>query len=166
VSAPALIGDTWFGTGDRRLNLDDLRGRILLLDFWTLCCVNCHHVLAELRPIEAKYSDVLTVVGVHSPKFEHEKNPESVRSAIERHGIDHPVLNDPNLSTWSGYGVRAWPTLVLIDPLGEVVAQYSGEGHAHAIDATIAELVKVHEAAGTLTGEGSASRRGHLARQR
>lgn len=151
MSAPALIGDTWFGTGDRRLNLDDLRGRILLLDFWTLCCVNCHHVLAELRPIEAKYSDVLTVVGVHSPKFEHEKNPESVRSAIERHGIDHPVLNDPNLSTWSGYGVRAWPTLVLIDPLGEVVAQYSGEGHAHAIDATIAELVKVHEAAGTLT---------------
>lgn len=151
MSSPALIGDTWFGTGDRRLNLDDLRGRIVLLDFWTLCCVNCHHVLAELRPIEAKYSDVLTVVGVHSPKFEHEKNPESVRSAIERHGIDHPVLNDPNLSTWSGYGVRAWPTLVLIDPLGEVVAQYSGEGHAHAIDATIAELVKVHEEAGTLT---------------
>lgn len=150
MSAPALIGDTWFGTGDRRLNLDDLRGRIVLLDFWTLCCVNCHHVLAELRPIEAKYSDVLTVVGVHSPKFEHEKNPESVRSAIERHGIDHPVLNDPNLATWSGYGVRAWPTLVLIDPLGEVVAQYSGEGHAHAIDATIAEMVKVHEAAGTL----------------
>ena len=151
MSAPALIGDTWFGTGGRRLGLEDLRGRIVLLDFWTLCCVNCHHVLAELRPIEAKYSDVLTVVGVHSPKFEHEKNPESVRSAIERHGIDHPVLNDPNLSTWSGYGVRAWPTLVLIDPLGEVVAQFSGEGHAHAIDATIAELVNVHEAAGTLT---------------
>ena len=151
MSAPALIGDTWFGTGGRRLSLEDLRGRIVLLDFWTLCCVNCHHVLAELRPIEAKYSDVLTVVGVHSPKFEHEKNPESVRSAIERHGIDHPVLNDPNLSTWSGYGVRAWPTLVLIDPLGEVVAQFSGEGHAHAIDATIADLVKKHEASGTLT---------------
>lgn len=151
MSAPALIGDTWFGTGERRLGLDDLRGRIVLLDFWTLCCVNCHHVLAELRPIEAKYADVLTVIGVHSPKFEHEKNPESVRSAIERHGIDHPVLNDPNLSTWTGYGVRAWPTLVLIDPLGEVVAQFSGEGHAHAIDATIAELVNVHEAAGTLT---------------
>ncbi|MGI9137209.1 MAG: NHL domain-containing thioredoxin family protein [Candidatus Nanopelagicales bacterium] len=151
MSAPALIGDTWFGTGGRRLSLDDLRGRIVLLDFWTLCCVNCHHVLAELRPIEAKYSDVLTVVGVHSPKFEHEKNPDSVHSAIERHGIDHPVLNDPNLSTWSGYGVRAWPTLVLIDPLGAVVAQFSGEGHAHAIDATIAELVKVHEADGTLS---------------
>lgn len=150
MSSPALIGDTWFGTGGARLSLDDLRGRIVLLDFWTLCCVNCHHVLAELRPIEAKYSDVLTVIGVHSPKFEHEKNPESVRSAIERHGIDHPVLNDPNLSTWSGYGVRAWPTLVLIDPRGEVVAQFSGEGHAHAIDATIADLVRVHEADGTL----------------
>ncbi len=151
MSSPALIGDTWFGTGGSRLSLDDLRGRIVLLDFWTLCCVNCHHVLAELRPIESKYSDVLTVIGVHSPKFEHEKNPESVRSAIERHGIDHPVLNDPNLSTWSGYGVRAWPTLVLIDPTGEVVAQFSGEGHAHAIEATIDELIRQHEADGTLT---------------
>ena len=101
MTAPELNGDRWLGTGGRWLSLADLRGRVVLLDFWTLCCVNCHHVLAELRPIEKKYSDVLTVIGVHSPKFEHEKKPESVASGIERHDIHHPVLNDPNMATWA-----------------------------------------------------------------
>lgn len=150
TQAAALIGDVWLGTGGRRLNLDDLRGRVVLLDFWTLCCVNCHHVLAELRPIEERFADVLTVVGVHSPKFEHEKDAESVRSAMERHGITHPVLNDPEMSTWRGYGVRAWPTLVLLDPQGAIAATYSGEGHGHAIEAKIEELVAAAEQSGTL----------------
>lgn len=145
-----LIGDVWLGTGGRRLSLTDLRGRVVLLDFWTLCCVNCHHVLAELRPIEAKYADVLTVVGVHSPKFEHEKDPAAVQAAMQRHDITHAVLNDPAMSTWQAYGVRAWPTLVLLDTQGEVVAEFSGEGHAHAIDARIAELVEEAERSGTL----------------
>lgn len=145
-----LVGDTWLGTGGRRLTLDDLRGRIVLLDFWTLCCVNCHHVLAELRPIEERFADVLTVVGVHSPKFEHEKNPAAVLAAMHRHGITHPILNDPNMATWEAYGVRAWPTLVLLDPQGEVVATFSGEGHGHAIEARIEALVKASEANGTL----------------
>lgn len=149
-TAKPLIGDTWFGTGDRNIKVEDLRGRFVLLDFWTLCCVNCHHVLAELRPIEKKYADVLTVIGVHSPKFEHEKKPESVASGIERHDIHHPVLNDPNMATWAAYGVRAWPTLVLIDPRGDVIATYSGEGHAHAIDALLAELVDQYEQDGSL----------------
>lgn len=148
--AKALIGDTWFGTGGRNLQIEDLRGRFVLLDFWTLCCVNCHHVLAELRPIEAKYQDILTVIGVHSPKFEHEKKPESVASGIERHDIHHPVLNDPNMATWASYGVRAWPTLVLIDPEGRIAATYSGEGHAHALDALLAELADVYEQRGSL----------------
>ena len=150
VAAPELIGDAWLSTGGRRLSITDLRGRFVLLDFWTLCCVNCHHVLAELRPIEAQFHDVLTVVGVHSPKFEHEKRPETVASAIERHDIHHPVLNDPNMSTWQSYGVRAWPTLVLIDPEGFIVATYSGEGHGHALTATLERLVPEYEARGTL----------------
>lgn len=106
---PELVGDTWLGTGGRRLRLADLRGRIVLLDFWTLCCVNCHHVLAELRQIEQRFADVLTVVGVHSPKFEHEKDPAAVTAAMQRHGITHPVLNDPEMNTWQAYDVRAWP---------------------------------------------------------
>lgn len=148
--APELIGDRWFGTENPRLGIKDFRGRFVLLDFWTLCCVNCHHVLAELRPVEQKFSEVLTVVGVHSPKFEHEKLPESVAAAISRHGIEHPVLNDPNMTTWQNYGVRAWPTLVLVDPRGEIIATYSGEGHAHAIEALLDELVPKYLASGDL----------------
>jgi thiol-disulfide isomerase/thioredoxin len=148
--APELIGDTWFGTENPRLGIADFKGRFLLLDFWTLCCVNCHHVLAELRPVEEKFKDVLTVVGVHSPKFEYEKLPESVAAAIARHEIHHPVLNDPNMTTWQSFGVRAWPTLVLVDPRGEIIATYSGEGHAHAIEALIEKLTPEYEASGDL----------------
>lgn len=150
TKAPELIGDTWFGTTNPRLGIADFKGRFLLLDFWTLCCVNCHHVLAELRPVEEKFKDVLTVVGVHSPKFEYEKLPASVSAAIDRHEIHHPVLNDPNMTTWQSYGVRAWPTLVLVDPKGEIIATYSGEGHAHAIEALLETLVPAYESTGDL----------------
>lgn len=155
TSAPELSGDRWFAIDRERLSIEDFRGRFLLLDFWTLCCVNCHHVLAELRDIEKKHADVLTVVGVHSPKFEHEKNPESVLQAIVRHDIEHPVLNDPDLTTWQAYSVRAWPTLVLVDPEGQIAASYSGEGHAHAIDALINEQIAVFESRGSLRRGGS-----------
>lgn len=149
MKAGELIGDVWLGS-NRRLGIEDFKGRYLLLDFWTLCCVNCHHVLAELRPLEQKYSDVLTVVGVHSPKFEHEKNPAAVRAAIDRHDIEHLVLNDPNMSTWESYGVRAWPTLVLIDPVGEIIGTFSGEGHGHALDALIGSTITDYEQSGSL----------------
>jgi thiol-disulfide isomerase/thioredoxin len=155
MKAPALVGDTWIGTGGRRLALDDFAGRFLLLDFWTLCCVNCHHVLAELRPMEAEFAEILTVVGVHSPKFAFEKDADAIRSAVQRHGIEHPILNDPEMSTWRAYGVRGWPTLVLVDPIGEVVGTWSGEGHGHAISATIRDLVPTYESTGQLSrGEG------------
>lgn len=155
TQAPELSGDTWLGTSSGDLGVESFRGRFLLLDFWTLCCVNCHHVLAELRELESKYADVLTVVGVHSPKFEHEKLADTVLQAIHRHDISHPVLNDPDMTTWQAYGVRAWPTLVLIDPEGTIIATYSGEGHGHALDALIDSLIPDYEARGTLErGEG------------
>jgi thiol-disulfide isomerase/thioredoxin len=150
TTAPELSGDTWLGTETHQLCIESFRGRFLLLDFWTLCCVNCHHVLAELRELETTYADVLTVVGVHSPKFEHEKLADTVLQAIHRHDIHHPVLNDPDMTTWQAYGVRAWPTLVLVDPEGQIVATYSGEGHGHAIDALLQELIPQHERKGTL----------------
>jgi len=150
TQAPALSGDTWLGTTTQQLGIESFRGRFLLLDFWTLCCVNCHHVLAELRELEIQYQDVLTVVGVHSPKFEHEKLADTVLQAIHRHDIHHPVLNDPDMTTWSAYGVRAWPTLVLVDPEGAIAATYSGEGHGHAIAALLLELIEYHEKKGTL----------------
>jgi thiol-disulfide isomerase/thioredoxin len=123
----------------------------LLLDFWAFCCINCLHVLDELRPLEEKYGDALVIVGVHSPKFAHEGEEAAVRAAVERYEVGHPVLDDPELITWQNYTARAWPTLVLVDPNGYIVAQYSGEGHAHALDAQLAELIAEHEQAGTLT---------------
>ncbi|TWD80331.1 thiol-disulfide isomerase/thioredoxin [Kribbella amoyensis] len=151
VRAPELKGRGWLNTGGRELRLADFRGRFLLLDFWTFCCINCLHVLDELRPLEEKYGDALVIVGVHSPKFAHEGEEAAVRAAVERYEVGHPVLDDPELVTWQNYTARAWPTLVLVDPNGYIVAQYSGEGHAHALDAQLAELIAEHEQAGTLT---------------
>ena len=105
-----------------RLTLADLRGRIVVLDFWTFCCVNCLHVLDELRPLEEQYADALVLVGVHSPKFEHEADPDALAAAVERYAVHHPVLDDPDLVTWQAYTARAWPTLVVIDPEGYIVA--------------------------------------------
>ena len=150
VRAPELRGRGWLNTGGRDLQLADFRGRWLLLDFWTFCCINCLHVLDELRPLEKKYDGELVVVGVHSPKFVHEADPEALAAAIERYEVAHPVLDDPELETWQAYTARAWPTLVLVDPEGYVVAQYAGEGHEHAIDALVAELREEHLAKGTL----------------
>src|SRR4249919_1957555 len=150
VRAPELRGRAWLNTGGQELRLADLRGRHILIDFWTFCCINCLHVLDELRPVEEKYADSLVVIGVHSPKFVHEADPDALAAAVSRYGVHHPVLDDPDLVTWQAYSARAWPTLVLIDPAGYVVATYAGEGHAHAIDAMLASLTEEHRAAGTL----------------
>jgi thiol-disulfide isomerase/thioredoxin len=151
VRAPALTGEGgWLNTGGTDLTLTDLRGRIVLLDFWTSCCVNCLHVLDELRELEEQRRDTLVVVGVHSPKFAYEADHQAVADAVERYHVRHPVLDDPELATWKQYAVRAWPTLVVIDPEGYVVAQHAGEGHGHAIARLVEELEREHEAKGTL----------------
>ncbi|HAY42393.1 MAG TPA: hypothetical protein DCY59_02040 [Micrococcaceae bacterium] len=150
VRASELLGRNWLNTGGEQLNLEALRGKIVILDFWTFCCINCLHVLDELRPLEAKYADVLVTVGVHSPKFEHEADPDALAAAVERYEIHHPVLDDPELVTWQAYGARAWPTLVVLDPEGYIVAHLSGEGHAQGLGSLVDELVAEHEAKGTL----------------
>ncbi|MEU7962471.1 NHL domain-containing thioredoxin family protein [Streptomyces sp. NPDC049097] len=151
VRAPELIGKGgWLNTGGEQYTLADLRGRIVILDFWTFCCINCLHVLDELRELEEKHRDTVVIIGVHSPKFVHEAEHRAVVDAVERYGVEHPVLDDPELATWKQYAVRAWPTLVVIDPEGYVVAQHAGEGHAHAIARLVAELEEEHAAKGTL----------------
>jgi thiol-disulfide isomerase/thioredoxin/streptogramin lyase len=150
VRASELVGRNWLNTGGKTLDLEALRGKIVLLDFWTFCCINCLHVLDELRPLEEQYSDVLVTVGVHSPKFEHEADPVALAAAVERYEIHHPVLDDPELETWRAYTARAWPTLVVIDPEGYIVAHLSGEGHADGLAVLIPELIAQHEAKGTL----------------
>ncbi|MEX3600415.1 NHL domain-containing thioredoxin family protein [Kocuria carniphila] len=150
VRASELTGRAWLNTGDRQLDLEALRGKIVVLDFWSFCCINCLHVLDELRPLEEKYSDVLVTVGVHSPKFEHEADPDALAAAVDRYEITHPVLDDPELKTWDAYTARAWPTLVVLDPEGYIVAHLSGEGHVQGLESLVEELVAEHEAKGTL----------------
>ena len=151
VRAPELRGrGGWINTAEEGLSLAGLRGRFVLLDYWTFCCVNCLHVLDELRPLEERFADVLTVIGVHSPKFVHEAVHESVVAAVERYEIHHPVLDDPDLEMWKQYAVKAWPTLVLVDPEGYVVHTSSGEGHVDGIGRLLEQLVVEHEQRGTL----------------
>jgi thiol-disulfide isomerase/thioredoxin len=145
-----LRGRGWLNTGGAELDLEALRGKIVLLDFWTFCCVNCLHVLDELRPLEEKWADELVVVGVHSPKFEFEKDVDALRANIERYEVAHPVIDDPELETWTAYGARAWPTLMVLDTHGRIAGNLSGEGHAANLDGLVAQLVAEGEADGSL----------------
>jgi KpsF/GutQ family protein len=148
--APELEGATdWLNTG-RPLRLEDLRGKIVLLDFWTFCCINCMHILPDLEYLEDKYRDQLVVIGIHSAKFKAEKDSENIRHAIRRYQIKHPVANDSSFLIWARYGARAWPTLVLIDPEGRIVGALTGEGHRQTLDEAIGKLVDLHRENGTL----------------
>ncbi len=139
VRAPELPATLeWLNT-DGPLRLAEQRGRVVLLDFWTYCCINCLHVLSDLRYLEDKYGDELLVIGIHSPKFPNERISDQVRLAIERHHIRHPVANDPTLSLWRQYTVRAWPSLIFIDTEGYAVGVLRGEGRRRQLDELIAK---------------------------
>lgn len=139
--APELDGGiAWLNTG-KPVKLADLKGKIVLLDFWTLCCINCIHTLPDLAKLEKKYEKELVVIGVHSAKFDNEKNSESIRKAILRYEIRHPVVNDAEMKIWKAFDVSSWPTLILLDTDGRFVAQGSGEGLYEAVDKKIAELI-------------------------
>lgn len=122
-------GFSWFNT-KTPLSLEKLRGRLVILDFWTFCCINCLHVLPALRQVEETFPEFVTVIGVHSPKFSAERDDANLAAAIARYDIRHPVLQDRNRSLWQDYAVRAWPTLVFISPDGYVVGHYAGEPDA------------------------------------
>ncbi len=139
----------WLNT-DRPLSIKGLRGKIVLLDFWTYCCINCQHVLEDLKRLEQKYPEFLVVIGVHSGKFIAEKDVDNIRQAILRHDIDHPVVNDPSMQIWSEYAVRAWPTMMLIDPRGKVIGDHSGEGVFEVFDPVIGQVAKHFEEQGEL----------------
>lgn len=150
VRAPELDGGVGWLNTDKPLSLKDLRGKIVLLDFWTFCCINCMHVIPDLKKLEAKYPQELVVIGVHSAKFENEKETDNIRDAILRYEIEHPVVNDANFKIWSSYGVRAWPTLVVVDPDGRAVGKVSGEGNFEVLDQVVAKLIAQAEKDGKL----------------
>ena len=120
VRAPELMGGNGWLNTDRPIFIKDLKGKVVLLDFWTYGCINCIHIIPDLKKLEAKYPDELVVIGVHSAKFPNEKDSDNIRRVILRYGIEHPVVNDSEFRIWRSYGVRAWPTQVLINPEGYV----------------------------------------------
>jgi thiol-disulfide isomerase/thioredoxin len=139
----------WLNT-DHPLSLKQLKGRVVILDFWTYCCINCLHVLPELKYLENKYKDSLTVIGIHSAKFDNEKEAENIRQAVLRYDIEHPVLVDSNFHVWHQYAVRAWPTLIVIDPDGYVISHVSGEGNRDVLDQLISQIIREHQEKGTI----------------
>ncbi len=141
IPAPELAGGTAWLNVSRPLTIADLKGKVVLLDFWTYCCINCMHIIPDLKKLETKYSKELAVIGVHSAKFQNEREAENIRQAILRYGIEHPVINDSNFAIWQAYGARAWPTLVLIDPEGDIIGSETGEGHYEILDRLIGELI-------------------------
>ncbi|GIW82431.1 MAG: hypothetical protein KatS3mg105_4238 [Gemmatales bacterium] len=148
--APELEGGkAWLNTAGP-LRIKDLRGKIVVLDFWTLCCINCIHTIPDLAKLEKKYANEVVVIGVHSAKFENEKNTESIRKAILRYEIEHPVVNDADMKIWRAYGVNSWPTLAVIDPEGNYLGQVSGEGNYELLDRVISKLIEIHKKKKTL----------------
>ncbi len=142
-------GAEWLNTA-RPLSIPDLKGKIVLLDFWTYCCINCMHILPDLKYLEEKYADQLVVIGVHSAKFDNERDSQNIREAIQRYEIEHPVVNDNDMLIWRKFGTRAWPTVALIDPEGKYCGSQSGEGNRELLDAVIGKLVAYHRHRGTL----------------
>ena len=148
--APSLDGGVeWFNTS-APIDLRELRGKIVLLDFWTYCCINCMHVLPDLKFLERKYEKELVVIGVHAAKFDNEKDSENIRNAILRYEIEHPVVNDANGIIAQKFGFRAWPQLVLIDPEGQYVGYQTGEGIREPFDHVIGRMAAFHRGKGTL----------------
>ncbi len=143
----------WLNT-DRPLSLEMLKGHVVLLDFWTYCCINCLHVLPDLAYLERKYRDEpFLVIGVHAAKFANEQDPENIRQAIIRHDIEHPVIIDNRHEIWNNYVVRAWPTFVLIGADGRLIARGSGEGLRDALDRHIAAALDEAKRRGILAPE-------------
>ncbi|MFS7969878.1 putative thioredoxin-like protein [Helianthus anomalus] len=124
----------WLNTAPLQLRRD-LEGKVVLLDFWTYCCINCMHVLPDLEFLEKKYKDMpFTVVGVHSAKFDNEKDLEAIRNAVLRYGITHPVVNDGDMYMWRELGINSWPTFAIIGPTGKLLAQLAGECRRKDLD--------------------------------
>jgi thiol-disulfide isomerase/thioredoxin len=141
----------WLNT-EKKYSLKDFKGKIVLLDFWTYCCINCMHVIPDLKKLEEKYPE-LVVVGVHSAKFHNEKIKDNIKQAILRYEIEHPIVIDNDFILWRTYVVNAWPSFVLIDPQGKIVGKTAGEGIFKKIDPVIAELSKEFEKRGLLNKE-------------
>ncbi|HET7785355.1 MAG TPA: thioredoxin-like domain-containing protein [Myxococcales bacterium] len=154
IHAPDLTSATAWLNADRPLSIRDLRGQVVVLDFWTYCCINCMHVLPVLRDLEERHAaDPLVVIGVHSAKFDAEKDDPHILAAMRRYGVSHPVAVDSEMRIWSAYAVRSWPTLVVIRPDGTLAAVAPGEPDPAVLEAFVQRQLDEGRASGTLARE-------------
>ncbi len=152
--APAFPAELdWINTGGRPVTLQELRGKVVLLDFWTYGCINCFHVIPDLERLQKNYGSKLVIIGVHSAKFATERKTAHIESVVLRYGIDHPVVNDKDMQIWNAYGAEGWPTLTVIDPAGNVVGQVSGEGQYELLNKVIGSLIKEFSARGLINAK-------------
>ena len=150
IAAPDLDGAVEWLNVAAPISLARLRGKVVLLDFWTYGCVNCMHVLRDLRTLEERFPDELVVIGVHSPKFPNERSSGNLRRILVRYEIEHPVANDANHVLWRRYGVQAWPTRVIIDPAGHLVGTAMGEGNLEGFINAIRTVIRVFDERGEI----------------
>ncbi len=151
LHAPELDGGlAWFNTR-RPLSMRELRGCVVLLDFWTYCCINCMHVLPVLRAVEERFAgEPVVVIGVHSGKFSAEQDPKHIREAIGRYDVRHPVVVDDRMTIWSRFAVRSWPTLVVVRPDGTLAAVAPGEPDVATLTAFVERELDLARVKGTL----------------
>lgn len=150
TAAPAFTEDVDWLNVSAPLDWEMLEGKIVLLDFWTYGCINCIHIIPDLHRLEEEFGDSLVVIGVHSAKYENEGVTDNIRQVVQRYGVTHPVINDSEFAVWSTYGVQAWPTAVLIDPLGKVVGGRSGEGVYDVFQPILATMFQEYGDAGLI----------------
>jgi len=150
IPAPSFPKDLQWLNTKGPIELKDLRGKYVLLDFWTYCCINCMHILPELKKLEHEFPDQLVVIGVHSAKFENEKDTQNISEAILRYEIEHPVVNDHRMQIWSTFAVSSWPSMYLIDPEGNVVYLRRGEFKAEEIRQLLNDSIGYYRENGSL----------------
>ena len=139
----------------RPLAEEDFKGKAVLLDFWTYGCINCMQIIPDLEYLEGKFGYQLLISGVHSAKVEGESGNSRILFAAKRFGLKHPVINDADFAIWKSYGVRAWPTQVLLGPNGQEVTRWSGEGHRNEIEKAISKLDLKEGRVAPIAGESS-----------
>ncbi len=144
VPAPEFPVELPWLNVEKAVRMSDLRGKVVILDFWTYGCINCIHVIEDLKRLEEKYRHHLVVIGVHTPKFDNEKNLETLRRVLVRYNRVHPVIHDTEFELMKRYGARAWPTLFVLDPEGGVVGKVTGEGHHRLLDRVVGELIEAY----------------------
>ena len=150
IQAPSLSGAVDWLNVAAPVTIEQLRGKVVILDFWTYGCVNCMHVLRDLKTLEQRFADELVVIGIHSAKFANEKSTDNLKRILVRYEIEHPVANDANLEIWRRYGVQAWPTRVIIDPAGNLVGTAMGEGNLEGFVSAIRTVVRVFDERGEI----------------